>query len=386
MKTTRRYAGSIRRRGKQSWELTIDLGADAEGKRLRKFINVKGKRDVAEAKLAELLSAASRHLPIGEADRYSVAQWMEKWLSEHVDTQRRQRTIERYRAVTRLYINPALGHVLLSRLAPSDIRSFEAQLVKDGMAATTAEFIHMVLSGALKYAVRMDVLWRNPCQAVTPPKGKKYEIVPPTVEDVRRVLARGRAQAHPMFPGVHLAVTTGARRGEVLGLTWNNVNLDQGTLQITQTITRSEQGIVIEPTKTEKSRRTIDIDAETVAVLRAHRVKCMEFALKIGQGWREDSFLFTNEQGGLPDPKRLTRLYQGLAKDEGLRVTRLHDLRHLHASVLFQNGESLPLVSKRLGHQSSATTADIYHHILPGEGRKAAEGAARVISGNGGGS
>lgn len=384
MKKSRRFAGSIRRRGEQSWELTVDLGRDAEDKRIRKFVNVKGKRAVAEAKLAEMLSAAQRHLPIGEGDRYNVSQWMQKWITEHVATQRRQRTIERYRTVTRLYINPALGHMQLSRLAPADIRAFETKLVTGGMSPTTAEFIHMVLSGALKYAVRMDVLWRNPCQAVTPPKGKKYEIVPPAIEDVRKVLARGRAEGHYMFPALHLAVTSGARRGEILGLTWNNVDLEHAAITITQTVARShEKGIMIEPTKTAQSRRTIDLDAETVAVLRAHRVKQMEHRLMLGQGWHDDGLVFPNEQGGPSHPETLTRLYQGLAADEGVRVTRLHDLRHLHASVLLQNGENLALVSKRLGHNSSVTTADIYHHILPGQGHKAATAAAIATLGVG---
>ena len=160
--------GSIRRRGKNSWELNVDLGRDAQGKRLRKFVSVKGRKTDAERRLRELLASLDKGLPINY-ERVTVSEWMDRWLTQHVTPSKRQKTIERYRDVARKHISPYIGQIQLTRLTPTDIKTLEAEWSLRGMSPTTVAYNHGILSVALKYGVKMEVIYRNPAQVVDPP-------------------------------------------------------------------------------------------------------------------------------------------------------------------------------------------------------------------------
>lgn len=209
--------GSIRRRGKASWELVIDLGRDAQGKRLRKFVNAKGTKAEAQRQLRELLSMKDKGITL-YGRRVTVAQWLGKWLQEYVVPNTRQKTYERYAGIVAKHLNPHIGHLQLTELKPNDIQALEAKLLQAGMNPAGVELVHRVLGAALKRAVRMEVLWRNPAQSVTPPRVSRKEVEPPDIQGVRRLLAAAKAEAHPLYPAIHLIAYTGVRRGEVLGL------------------------------------------------------------------------------------------------------------------------------------------------------------------------
>ena len=183
--------GSIRKRG-NSWELTIDLGHDADGKRQRKFVNVQGTKAQAQRKLREFLSAYDKGVPLA-TEKVTLSQWMVKWLAEYIVPKRRQMTKERYERAIKRHILPELGHIQLVRLTPGHIQALEAKLSANGMAPAGVELIHNIISGSLKYALRMEVIWRNPAQAVTPPKATRTEVEPPDIAAVRRVLELARA-------------------------------------------------------------------------------------------------------------------------------------------------------------------------------------------------
>ena len=139
--------GSIRRRSKNSWELTIDLGYDTAGKQKRKYVSVKGTKKLAEQKLRELLSSTDKGIPI-DSRKITVGEWMQKWMAEYVVPNRRQKTAETYRGIIKNHIIPALGQLELSKVLPSDIRSFEGQLSARGMAPAGVQLVHAVISGA----------------------------------------------------------------------------------------------------------------------------------------------------------------------------------------------------------------------------------------------
>jgi integrase len=270
------------------------------------------------------------------------------------------------------------------QLSPAHIKGLEAKLLKEGMSPAGAELVHNVLSGALKHGVRMEVLWRNAAKVVMPPRVTRKEIEPPDIDKVRRVLARGEADGHPLWPAIHRVACTGIRRGECLALTWTNVDLDRGHITITQSLIRShEKGLILEPTKTERGRRAIDLDPYTVGVLRAHRVRQLEHRLKVGKFHEDQDLVFADPLGGPANPMALTRAYKSLAKEEGIAVGRLHDLRHFHASLLFQQGESPVLVQQRLGHSTLTTTADIYWSPVPRPQKEAAIKFADKMRGQG---
>ena len=371
--------GSIRSRGKGTWELTVDLGRDANGQRRRKFVNVKGTKSKAQQKLRELLSLDDKGIPI-DTQKMTLNQWLAKWLSDYVAPKLRQKSQERYEGLIRNHIVPSLGNIELTKVTPSDIQALEARLLANGMAPKGIESVHNVISGAFKYAIRMEIVWRNPAKAVSPPKTTRKEVEPPVISWVKGILKLAEAEHHPLFPCLHLIAYTGIRRGEALGLRHQDLDLEHGTVSIVQTISRSVQkGIIVETTKSTAGRRVLDIDDMTVKVLRAHVGGQLLDRAELGNAYQDTGLVFPGLLGGTLNPMKLTRAFQGLAKKEGIRGARLHNLRHFHASVMLQSGASLLLVSKRLGHASIATTGDIYGHLLPGWQKEAANNFAKAM-------
>lgn len=249
------------------------------------------------------------------------------------------------------------------------------------MAPKGVELVHTVISGAYKYALRMEVAWRNPAKAVTPPKVVRKEVEPPEIARVKEILRLAGEEEHPLFPCLYLIAYTGLRRGEALGLRHQDLILEAGLISIVQTAGRSlHKGVIIEPTKTTYSRRSVDLDDDTVAVLRAHVGKQMLHRMELGEVYKEQGLVFPDAVGQPLNPMALTRAFQSYAKRLGLEGAKLHDLRHFHASVMLQKGGgSLLLVSRRLGHASVATTGDIYGHLLPGWQKEAANAFAKVM-------
>ena len=208
--------GSIRQRSPGTWELTIDLGRDALGKRRRKHETVRGTKAQAQRRLRELLFIQDRGIDI-PTDRLRLRDWLDRWMREHVVPNRRQRTAEGYRGIIASHINPAIGHIELARLGPSHIQALEAELA-ERMAPRSVHVVHAVLSGALKQAMRMELIHRNAASLVSPPPIAKREVAPPGIGAVRDALALARADGHHLYPAIHLVAYTGLRRGEALGL------------------------------------------------------------------------------------------------------------------------------------------------------------------------
>jgi integrase len=239
--------------------------------------------------------------------------------------------------------------------------------------------VHNTLSGALKYALRMEVVWRNVAQAVTPPKVVRKEVEPPEVTTVRHILEMARQIEHPLFPCLHLIAYTGVRRREALGLRWQDVNLEVGTISIVQTLGRSLQGLIFQPPKTNAGCRVIDLDDDTIAVLRAHQGQQLLLKAGLNGAYHEQGLVFTDPLGDPINPMAVTPAFQSLAKKAGLQGVNIHTLRHFHASVTLQAGQSMVTVSKRLGHASTSITADIYAHCLPGRHKEAANAFAKAM-------
>ena len=372
--------GSIRRRKntKNSWEITVDLGRDAEGKRRRKFEHVQGKK-AADRRLRELLVSLDRGMPIS-TDKVTVAEWLDKWLTEHIGPTTRQKTAERYRDVTKKRISPHIGHVQMTRLTPTDVKTLEAEWAHRGMSATGVGYGHRVLSAALKYGVKMEVLYRNPAQVVDPPRVEKREMQPPDVGTVNGILTASEEAGDRAFPALRLIAYSGVRRGECLGLAWSQVDFARQEISIVQSLVRSaDKGLILEPPKSRASRRVIDLDNGTMEVLRDHKVRQMEHRLVLGKTYEDHDLVFPNEFGHPLNPMALTRALNRAGKRVQADRMKLHDLRHFHASLLLQSGQNPVLVSKRLGHSAVNMTLDIYGHLMPGWQREAAEVFAKAM-------
>ena len=199
----RRDEGSIHERSKGRWEIRVELGTGPDGKRKRKIIQFRGNKTEANRKLRELLTSLDKGIPIG-TQKITFGQWLSRWMAEYVVPKRRQRTIERYEGLIKKHIAPYVAHVELTKLSPSDIEALEAQLLANGMAPKGVEMVHNVISGAYKYALRMEAAWRNPAKSVTPPKITRKEVEPPEIAKVREILKLAEEEEHPLFPCFHL--------------------------------------------------------------------------------------------------------------------------------------------------------------------------------------
>jgi len=375
----RRDQGNIRERSKGRWEIRVELGRGQDGKRKRKIVQFRGNKTEASKKLRELLTSLDKGIPMG-TQKITFGGWLSKWMLEYVVPNKRQKTIERYEGLIQKHIAPDLGRIELTKLTPSEIRTLEAKLTAQGMAPKGVELVHAVISGAYRYALQEDVAWRNPAKAVTPPKVIRTEVVPPEIARVKEILRLAEAEGHPLFACLYLIAYTGLRRGEALGLRHQDLNLEAGVISIVQTVGRSlHKGVLVEPTKNTYSRRSLDLDDDTLAVLRAHIGKQMLHRMELDGAYEDHGLVFPDGLGKPLNPMTVTRAFQSFARRVGLEGAKPHDLRHFHASVMLQNGQSLLLVSKRLGHASIATTGDIYGHLLPGWQKEAANAFAKTM-------
>ena len=369
--------GSIRRRSKDSWELTIDLGKDASGKRLRKFVAVKGTKVLAQQKLREILASLDKGLPV-DVGKMNVTGYFQRWLEDYVYPNTRPRTAERYESDIRLHIVPALGHMQLSKLSPADIQSMEARLLESGKSARSVQHVHAVLREALKHAMRWGFTFRNVAEGVDPPRSRRPEINPPDAENVWRIL--GLADETPYRTALHFMAFTGCRRGEALGLRWSDIDLENGAASIVQSLQRLKgKGLVFQPPKSAKSRRAIALDSSTIDLLREHRGNQLLRQVEMEGAYIDQGLVFPGPQGGPLDPSVLTRNFEKLVKKAGLQGVRLHDLRHFHATILLQQGTNPKIVQERLGHSSFAVTMDTYSHVVPGLQEQAAKDFASAM-------
>jgi integrase len=369
--------GSIRRRSKDSWELTIDLGRGADGKRLRKFVNVKGKKSEADAKLRELLSSLDQGLPLGTG-KTILSDFLEKWMEVH-SSRVRERTIYGYRNVLRRYVVPCLGSKQLTLLRPSDLDGLYTQMLQRGLSPRTVLQTHRIVKKALKQAVRWNLIARNPVDLVDPPKYKRKEMPVLDVAQLSKLL--NRASASQFGPPLYLASVTGMRRGEIVGLQWQDIDFQHMLISVNREIVFvPKQGHLVTPPKSAESRRTIDITHADVTKLIRHRAHQSELKLKAGTAWQDANWVFTNEFGSHIKPNALSRAVQKFRTELGLPAVRLHDLRHTHSTLLLEAGVPLKVVQERLGHSSIAITADIYAHVTPGMQKAAAEAFQAILS------
>ena len=370
--------GSLRQRSPGSWELTIDTGRDALGKRQRKFVTVQGTKAQAQRKLREFLTSLDQGIAL-PTEKILLRDWLDRWMQERTP-QWRQNTKERYQGVVQKHLKPNIGHIELTKLAPAHVQALESQLSRQGMTPKGVDLVHTVLSGAMKHALRMELIYRNPVSLVSPPPQLKHETTPPEIAAVRQALELAEQEQHHLAACIHLIAYTGLRRGEALGLRWEHVNLDAGYVQIAASLVKSrELGLILELPKTESGRRRVDLDAGTIDVLRKHRAWQDGVKAMMREAYQDQGRVFTGAYGEWINPAQLTRVVQSLGHKVGHLGMTVRSLRHFHASVVLQSGQNIVVVSKRLGHANVSVTSDIYAHALPGWQKQAADAFAKAM-------
>lgn len=311
-------------------------------------------------------------------DDMALEQFVEEWLRSSVATRTRPRTLDSYSGLMRLHVLPTLGDIKLTKLTPAPVQRLLNDKLSEGLSPTTVQRIRDVLRNALNQAVRWGYVSRNVVQLTDPPKVEPAELVPWSLDEARQFLKF--VEDDRLHAAFLLAAVTGMRRGELLGLRWEDVDLERGVLSVRTSMQRlSGKGLVSSPPKTAQSRRTLQIAPAICNALGRHRERQhleREFA---GEAWEESGYLFTSLVGTPMDPRNLSARFQELVKKAGVRRVRLHDLRHFAATVQLMDGAPVKAVQAQLGHSNSSTTLDIYGHVSPVVSRHMAERIAELV-------
>ena len=376
-------AGSIRRRGKDGWGLTIDLGRDAQGRRLRRFLTVTGTKKEAERVLSEALHQRDTGIDIAP-NKITVGDFLERWLRDYATEQVAASTLQRYQGIVRHHLIPALGRVKLRDLRPAHIQAaYSSFQRRDGrgesLSPKTVKEHHAILREALSWAVKWQLLVANPADAVSAPRAQRREMRVLSPERAQRFLeAASDSPYHTFF---YLALQTGARSGELLALRWEDLDLDAATLRIVRTARFTKgQGIVFSQPKTQRSRRPVALSPATVAVLREHRREQLEQRMQVGPGYEENDLVFADSLGRPIYDSTVRRVFYGVVKAADVGPLRVHDLRHSAATLMLQAGVNVKVISERLGHATVSITLDTYSHVLPDMQREAAAALDDVLA------
>ena len=304
------------------------------------------------------------------APKQTLAQFLFEWLENSQKQSVRPRTYERYEELVRLHIVPALGRHDLQKLSAQHLQAFYAKKAEEGLSATTINHFHNVLHKALDTAVKWNLVTRNVCDLVSPPRRKQFEVHPLTLEQVQKLLST--IEGHYMEALFKLALATGLRRGELMGLKWQDINFDTGVLQVRRILSRGPtkmpgKGYVEAEPKTQKSRRSIVIAPFALEALQQHRVGQLEAKVIAGSAWQEHDYVFCTSIGTHLNPTRdMLAQLKVLLKKAGLPDIRFHDLRHSAATLLLSVGVHPKVVQEILGHSQISITMDVYSHVLPG--------------------
>jgi integrase len=358
--------GHIRRRGERSWELKFDVGVDAKGNRKTRYSSFKGTKRDAQIELAKLVAAADAGT-LPEPNKTTVGEYLLKWING--DRGLSGKTLERYRQLINAQIIPHLGAIVLQKLRPAHIAGWHEKLVagssKDGrpLSKRTVGHAHRVLRCALAHAATIEIVSRNVASVVKAPKVKKTEVESLKADEIDGVLAA--LKGHWLETIAVLALSTGARRGEMLALPWDNVDLDAGTIKIERSLEQTKAGLRFKPPKTEKGKRTVSLPPTAVDALRAHWRRQLELRLALGHGKPEPGALvFCDHNGGPIPPNNLSRDWRRFVLARKLPPISFHGLRHSHVSALIAKGVDVLTVSRRIGHASPVVTMGVYAHLF----------------------
>jgi integrase len=276
-----------------------------------------------------------------------------------------------------LHVCPALGRTKLKYLAPAQVQALYRRKLDEGLAPKSVKYIHTTLHRALKQAVRWGLVPRNVAAAVDPPRARPPEVAPLSPAEARTLLEAARGDRLEAL--YVLAVTTGMRQGELLGLGWADADLEADVVRVRRTLTLARGGPRLAEPKTRGSRRQVRLTAGAVEALGRHRERQGAERAAAGDNWNDNGLVFTTTIG---TPIRRVKLHREswkpLLRRAGVRDVRFHDLRHTCATLLLTKGVHPKIVSEMLGHSSVAITLDIYSHVIPGL-QEAAVGAMEGV-------
>jgi integrase len=359
----RKRKGQITQVEENRFQIRVQTGVD--GKRSSHFETFDGSAEEAQTYLDNLLDQIAE-IEKNPEKFLTVNQALDDWLAGYVKFNVKRRTLQGYQDVLRRYVRPAFGDKLLVHVKPTDLQYLYNKMNLEGYSPVTIRKPHMILHACFDYFYNLEVLSRNPADAVRPPKGGAKEITIPTREELRMIFDSCR---NPKEKALwNLVAFTGARPEEYLAMRWSDVDLNKAVWSITQVQVELPEGVIIyEEPKTEKSKRSLPLTEETIELLKAHRRVQLEYQLKIRR-WTNNNLVFPSRFG---TPMRGSNLYRhfksllevaGISTEENPSLITPYSLRHSFATYSLEAGANLKDVSTMLGHSSIRITADTYAH------------------------
>lgn len=371
-------AGSIRQRGRNSWQIRVYSGTDPEtGQRRQLTRTVRGSRTQAQRELRALAAFANVGPSVGA--RTTLGELLDRWFAAN-EAGWATTTVRSTGSIIERQLKPKLGHVRVREITTVMIDEFYASLRIDGaveggpLTAGSVQRIHGVLHRALAQAMRWEWIWSNPAASASPPRIEPAEMRPPSPDEVARLLEHVSTHQPLLHLFLILAATTGARRGQLLALKWADVDFEHSSLSFQRAWVEGPNGPELAPTKTRRSHR-VAVDSYTQQLLEDQ----WEQVASTTNRDVDDAFVFSSHPlGERPwNPNWVTKQFIRQRKAAGIDHFRLHDLRHFMATQMLGSGVAVPVVSARLAHARASTTLNVYAHAIPGADVQ----AAHLISG-----
>lgn len=374
--------GSIRKKGKSYY-----IRYYQDGKQIER-IGGKTKKE-AQSKLNEILYKLENGYTIS-SDMF-ISDYLDMWLDDYIKDIRSENTYVKYKNICDKYIIPVLGDIKLSALKVIHIEKLIRHFRKEGLNPTSTQNYYGIIRAALNKAVKLQLLNDNPCKFIDTPKRSKFKANTLTVQEFYLIYDKLNAELYEDYIfklALDIALETGLRRGEMCGLTWDDIDFTNKCIHINQALIRVDNTYTISSLKTDSSYRSLPVSDALLVKLENHkkrqkinRVKYGQFYLKNIFNKKEYDLVFTWENGKFIIPSNfLQRLKRMLKHCNINKNIRWHDLRHTNATLLLEGGASMKTVQERLGHSLMQTTSDTYAHVTEKMNREATNIITNILN------
>lgn len=370
--------GCITKRSKNSYSISIYLGKDNNGKKKYKWYTVNGNKREAERFLNEKINELNNGILVLN-DKMYIKNFLEFWYNEYCIVQLAVTTYESYKRNIDKYINPYIGNIKLIELKPLQLQSLYNELLKK-LSKKTVLYIHRIIHKALNQALKWQLVIRNVADCVVAPKPDNYKSTVLDDKEITQLLKTTKNTE--IYIPVLIAVGTGLRRGEILGLTWDNIDFENKTLTVEKSLVPTKNKLQLTTPKTEKSKRTIYISDTIIKELKELKYNQNLIKKFLKENYLDNNLIVCKTNGDFYSPTKLNHTFRKILIEYNLPLIRFHDLRHTHASLLLKENVNAKLISERLGHSNISTTMNIYSHTYNSSNKEIAETFNKFLKAN----
>ncbi|WP_195962720.1 tyrosine-type recombinase/integrase [Clostridium tyrobutyricum] len=371
---------NYKKNGNSYYRVSLDLGRDANGKRIRKEFYGKSKKE-AEDRLEKYKNGLNGGLA-ADYDKLTLGNVCKLWLFEKVKNTVKPSTFERYEGIYRNYVKPSpLYPIRLNNIRGLDIQRYYNKLINNSKSSNVIRNLNKLLKSFFNYCIAEGYMTRNYCmgKSITIPDNRfkdsdseiENDITIFTLDEQNKFIKA--VENHRLRALFLLALGTGFRQGELLGLKWSDIDYNKCTLSVKRSIksvylfdgNKREYHLIEQTPKTKNSIRTIPIPENLISILKRRKLEQNEEKLKVGSVYVKNDYIFSNPLGTATDPQNLRKIYKRILVNNNISYKKFHSLRHTYATRLFEKDVPIKTVQMLLGHSDISTTSNIYVHVMP---------------------